>query len=352
MAKRTYYNISNLLKTEAQYMMLLGQRANGKSYQVKKTVLEDAYNDRGKFVYLRRFRADLKQIYVTSYFDDMPVSAITNGEYDTVRAFNGNIFFVDLTEEGDVEKKKLIGRYCALNEAERYKSQVFSDYRNIIYEEFITDQLYLPDEPRQLQQFISTVARLDEIRVFLVGNTLTRVCPYFSEWCLDGVLRQKQGTIELYHYHMADEETVTIAVEYCSNTNNENKMFFGQAAQQIITGEWDVKEVHKLPRQQYEYDMAYEFELDYQSFRFCVQLLIEPTHGGRLVFVYPLTTKREIYRKITDKFSDLPNVTTKLDKDIRPEMIVMKCILMDKLCFSDNLTGSDFKKVLESMNIF
>ena len=39
MAKRNYYNIENLLATKAQYLMLLGQRANGKSYQVKKTVL-------------------------------------------------------------------------------------------------------------------------------------------------------------------------------------------------------------------------------------------------------------------------------------------------------------------------
>ena len=67
---------------------------------------------------------------------------------------------------------------------------------------------------------------------------------------------------------MEENETVTIAVEFCSNTNNENKMFFGQAAKQIITGEWDVKELPKLPRQQYEYDVLYEVEVDYQNFRF------------------------------------------------------------------------------------
>ena len=81
MAKRNYYNISNLLKTNAQWLMLLGQRANGKSYQVKKTVLEDAFRDKGKFVYLRRYKADLKQSFVTAYFDDMPVEKITNGMY-------------------------------------------------------------------------------------------------------------------------------------------------------------------------------------------------------------------------------------------------------------------------------
>ena len=43
MARKKYYNISNILKTDAPWMMLLGQRSNGKSYQVKQTVLENAY---------------------------------------------------------------------------------------------------------------------------------------------------------------------------------------------------------------------------------------------------------------------------------------------------------------------
>ena len=352
MAKRNYYDISNLLRTNAQWMMLLGQRANGKSYQVKKTILEEAYKTDNKFVYLRRYRADLKQIYVTAYFEDMPVSKITNGEYSFVRAINGNIYFVELDDEGNIEKRKHIGRYCALNESIRYKSQVFKDYTSIVYEEFITDEFYLADEPRTLQQFVSTVARLDKLKVFLIGNTLSRVCPYFSEWCLEGVLKQKQGTIELYHYHMEDSETVTIAVEYCSSTNNENKMFFGQSANQIITGEWDVKELPKLPRQQYEYEHMYEIELEYQSFRFCIELLFEPINGGKICFVYPLTSKRKIYRKITEKFSDLPNVTNKLDRDKKAEMFIIKCLQMDKVCFSDNLTGSDFYKVLEKMDSY
>lgn len=352
MAKRNYYDITNLLNTDAQWLMLLGQRANGKSYQVKKTVLEEAYRTDNKFVYLRRYRADLKQVYVSAYFDDMPISKITNGEYDTVRAYNGYIYFMEITEDGEVGRKKQIGRYCALNESIRYKSQVFKDYTSIIYEEFITDDFYLTDEPRLLQQFVSTVARLDRVRVFLVGNTLSRVCPYFNEWCLEGVLKQKQGTIELYHYHMEDSETVTIAVEYCSNANNENKMFFGQSAKQIITGEWDVKELPKLPRQQYEYEKLYEFELSYQNFRFCVELLFEPKNGGKVLFVYPMTKNRKIYRKITEEFSDLPNVSCKLDRDKKAEEYIIKCLQMDKVCFSDNLTGSDFYKVLENMKLY
>lgn len=351
MARRNYYNIKNLLETGAQWMMLLGQRANGKSYQVKLTALKDAYNDKGLFVYLRRYKADLKQAYVTAYFEDMPISSITNGEYDTVRAFNGFIYFMTLDEDGVAEKRKLIGRYCALNESIRYKSQVFQGYDKVIYEEFITDDVYLSDEPRLLQQFISTVARLDEIKVFLIGNTLSRVCPYFSEWCLEGVLKQKQGTIELYHYHTEDGEDVTLAVEYCTNTNNENKMFFGQSAKQIITGEWDVKELPKLPKAKYEYEKLYELQVDYQSFSFVLELLFEPKDGGKILFVYPKTGERKIQRIITDKFSDSPFITNRLLKTRKAEVLIAECIALDKICYSDNLTGSDFTKVKENLKI-
>ena len=349
MRKRKYYNISNLLSTGAEYLMLLGMRSNGKSYQVKKTLIEDAMLG-NKFVYLRRWKADLKQKYVTSYFEDMPIPELTGYKYDGVKAYNGFIYLV-ATEDGEIKEKKEVGRYCALNEAERYKSQTFPEYKNIVYEEFITDSIYLDDEPRLLQQFVSTVARLEKIRVFLVGNTLSRVCPYFNEWCLDGVLKQKQGTIEIYHYHTEKDETVDIAVEYCENTNNENVMFFGQSAKQIISGEWDVKEVPKLPRKQYEYEKVYEILLIYQNFKFVIELLVEPQNGGVITFVYPLTTDRKIYRVISDTFSDLPNVSSKLDTDIKPEALISKCIKMEKVCYSDNLTGSDFKKVLEQIKI-
>lgn len=347
---KTYYDISEMLKTKAEYMMLLGQRSNGKSYQVKKTVLEDFYYNGTKFIYLRRWKADIKQKEVSTYFDDIPISKFTNREYNSVKAMNGFIYLCKI-EDGVIVEKLEMGRYCALNEYERYKSQVFMNYKNIVYEEFITDSIYLNDEPKLLQQFVSTVARLEKIRVFLIGNTLTRVCPYFHEWCLENVLKQKQGTIEIYTYHMEDNVEVKIAVEYCANTNNKNTMFFGQAARQIVTGEWDVKEVPKLPKQLYEYEKIYEVMVVYQAFKFVLELLVESKEGGIIVFVYPYTDKRKIQRIITDEFSDKPYVSKKLDIDKKPELLMLKALRMDKVCYSDNLTGSDFSKVIEKLKM-
>lgn len=349
MAKKIkYYDISNILGTNAQYMILLGQRANGKSYQAKLVALKSAYENGTPFVYLRRWREDIKTKAVQAYFGDMPIYTITRGEYDHIKVWNGEIYFATFADDGKEVKSECIGRACALNESERYKSWTFIDYRYILFEEFITDKAYLIEEPRQLQQFVSTVARNDSITVLMIGNTLSRVCPYFSEWCLEGVLQQKQGTIELYHYH-TDNSVVDIAVEYCANANAQNKMFFGQTAKQIISGEWDTIDVPKLPRKYYEYEKVYEILLRYQKFEFVIELLVEPKNGGTLCHIYPSTKRRKIYRIITDVFSDLPNVTTKLDIKKKPEAVMADCFRLDKVCFSDNLTGSDFRNV---MNVF
>ena len=350
MAKKQYYDISRILDTKAQYMILLGQRANGKSYQAKKTVIDNAYHNDRKFVYLRRYKADIKTKAVESYFEDMPFSKLTKGEYEGVIAWNGRLYFSQLNEKGEHVKAKEIGWYCALNEYERYKSQTFVDCDYIIYEEFITDSVYITDEPRQLQQFVSTVARHRQLTVILVGNTLSRVCPYFHEWCLEGVLKQKQGTIEIYHHHVG-EDVIDIAVEYCANANFDNKMFFGQTSKQIVSGEWDTTDVPKLPRKQNEYEMVYELLVEYQKFQFVLSLMVEPIKGGVIVFVYPFTGNRKILRKITQEFSDNPFISARLDTTKRPEYLINECFRNGKVCYSDNLTGSDFKHVNDVFRI-
>ena len=359
MAKKEYYSIDNLILTDAEYMIMLGQRANGKSYQAKYTVLKDAYNNGKKFVYLRRWKDDIKAASVEKYFADMPIEAITKGEYDHVKAWHNNLYFAQYDDDGKSVKGIEIGMYGALNEAERYKSWAFTnpktgknDYLYIIYEEFITDKLYLVDEPSRLQQFVSTVFRNSRGHVLMVGNTLSRVCPYFIEWCLEGTLNQKIGTIEVYHYHTDDGGVINIAVERCTVITQKNKMFFGQAEKQIVSGEWDTRQVPHLPRPYEEYEMVYELLVVYQNFKFVVQLLIEPKEGGAIVYVYPYTKHREIMRKVSSEFTDDLWTTGKLDtKRYKAERLISDCFRIGKVCYSDNLCGADFNNVNGIMKI-
>ena len=373
--KIKFYSIANVKSLSTEYIILLGQRSNGKSYSVKNDIaLQDAWDfingktettrfckkgqtrPVGKFIYLRRWKEDLTAKTVEKYFEDSKknkyreyIKELTKGQYDSISAYSGDIFFSKRGDDGKIIKSEPIGSYHALNAAERYKSQAYPDYTNIIYEEFITDKIYLDEEPIILQQYVSTIFRLEKGTVFLIGNTISRVCPYFKEWCLEGVLKQKQGTIEVYHYHMIDgkgEDTIiNIAVEYCANAEASNTMFFGQSAKQIVSGEWETKDVPKLPRKQTDYCKVYEVLIQYQSFKFVIELLVERWHGGMICFVYPFTGKRKFRRIITDEFSDSIYKSSRLDMNRKPEQYINECFRTNKVCYSDNLTGADFRQV-------
>ena len=348
--KKQYYSIKKLISTGAQWLILLGQRANGKSYSTKELVLENAFKNHRKFVYLRRWESDIKETNVTSYFSDMPILQITNGQYCGVMAYHGYIYFYNLDDEDKVIKGECIGRYCALRLNERYKSQVFDNYDYIVYEEFITDRLYLDDEPRILQQFVSTVFRHNAGKVILVGNLLSRVCPYFEEYCLTHTLKMKPGDIEIYHHHVGDD-TIDIAVEYCSTINYQNTMFFGQASKTIISAEWDTKDVNKLPGKQEDYEEVYKILVEYQQFKFVMSLLVDQ-EGGKIVFVYPKTTSnKSIDRILTDRFDTSPLVSSRLDLNRKPEKYISDAFRLNKVCYSDNLTGSDFVHVNDHFKI-
>ena len=179
MVKR-YYELQHLLDCKCFWMLLYGMRSNGKSYAVKKKIIEDALQGI-TFVYLRRWGDDIKGPGVEAYFDDMPFNELTDGQYVGIKAYQGYLYFYTIGEDDKpVRVGGAIGRYCALNLYERYKSQVFKNCGNIVYEEFLTDKVYLNNEPKLLMQFVSTVARDRDINVFMIGNTISRVCPYFD----------------------------------------------------------------------------------------------------------------------------------------------------------------------------
>ena len=348
MAKK-YYSLDNINKTKAQYRMLLGEKSNGKSYAVKSELIRDAYLNHRKFVYMRRFREDMKTVDVNAYFADAPVKDITHHYYDRVVVDKGIIYLANYNDEEDkFEKGPDIGRCVYLSGYEHFASQAFPDTYNIVYEEFITQRTYIPNEPAQLQKMVSTILRDREGAVYLVGNTINRVCPYFTEWQLTHTIRQQPGTIEIYKFHRTGaegEEIITeVAVERCESSNSTTNMFFGRTAEFIVKGGWEVYDKAKLPDDN-NFTMLYELLLESQGFAFVVQLMVGED-GGQFVYVYPFSYKRNIPRIISDRFSTSPFVTATFNPKINAEVIMQKCIKEKKVCFSDNLTGSDFEQVL------
>lgn len=350
MRKRDYYDRHPLFKTGADILMVYGQNCNGKSYQAKCEIIERALKGERTFL-LRRYPDDIRQNKAQMYFDDMPVNKLTNGEWDSITAYQSKLYFQRINEDGGKERsEKEVGFFGSLSEWQRYKSMAFVNYTLMVYEEFITDSYYLNDEPLLLMRLMTTVFRDKKGQVLMIGNTISRTVPYFMQWT-PGVIKQAQGTIEIYHYKDEDEGTnVDIAVEYAGHIKGTGALFFGNAAKSINKGEWFVESQPRLPHEEFYYENVYEMAIEYQTFSFVLRLLVDPEEGTKLLYVYPRTTDRKIERIITDKFSDNLMVT-RYWRDVLPEEYIQQAISNKRVAYSDNLTASDFNSVIGQLGL-
>lgn len=355
--KDTYYKLDKIKATNCQYNILYAERSPGKSYAVKLECLENAWKYKHYLIYLRRWREDIKVADVTEYFSDMVcdddgnmrIYELTQGEYTDVTIWMGKIWFANVDEHGrKIRSNHMIGYYACLTGETHKKSLPYVQVFNLIFEEFITDEGYLPREPRRLMKFVSTVFRRREGKVWLIGNTLTRNIPYFNEWGLEKCLTQKQGTILIFHQKSTetDEEgnnlIIDIAVEYCKKTQKSHSMIFGKGTESMVTGEWDVDSFLLLPRDISNYKIFYTCYAEHDYFKFKLDIIkIEknpviyisrvdelPAYNIRLI-----SNKDTFNRMTTKKFKDF---VTSYDST------VYRLLDLKKVAVEDNLCGTDF----------
>lgn len=349
--KQKYYSIERIKKLNAQYNMLLGERSNGKSYSVKEFSLQDAYKNGNEFIYLRRWQLETKASSVEYYFKDAPISAITDGKYDSVIVNRGKIYMCRFdVETNTYEDKMLVGHVMYLSGETHFKSFSYPKVMNIIFEEFVTRDGYLPNECDKLMSLVSTVARRRSIRVWLIGNTISRLNPYFSEWGLRGVPYQKQGTIEVYTFNTSQVDddgtpiSIKIAVEFCENSGNNSKMFFGKSSEMITTGAWETKEFPHLEFSRSEYNLLYAIKISHMDISVGIELLCKD--NKYVAHVYP-APKKNINREISERFSLSPLVTKDFTVITKGDKILFDLLKRNKIAYSDNLTGSDFSAILK-----
>ena len=81
----------------------------------------------------------------------------------------------------------------------------------------------------------------------MVGNSISRVCPYIKEWGLEEIFRkQKQGEIAVKEIQN-DENNVKIAIEFCQASGGKT-MAIGNASKMIDKGAWQSFPQPHLPK--------------------------------------------------------------------------------------------------------
>ena len=350
--KSNFFTIKQLrqLMQGCNYLFLIGERSNGKSYSVKHHCLDDAFKHiegnkcTREFAYIRRFERDCKDSVCEPYFADMPISTITDGRYDSISIYRKKIYFSNINEEGKTVRGVCIGACFALSSAEHYKSLMYPNIYNVIYEEVISQNNdYLYREPFAFQQLISTILRDRTGQVFLVGNTLSRMCPYYMEYGLRNVENLEQGKCNIYHI-----DKTTIKVYRCDSRGVNSGMFFGSSGKNITQGEYYTEEKPRLEKKIKEYDIKYTCVLKHETFTYLMQFL-KDKDNNYFWYVSPKTSDLfENTRVISHQYNSDPRWTDGFFPLSAGEQTAFDMLLKyNKVVYSDNLTGTEFEQILE-----
>lgn len=384
--KRWFYSKKDVQKIQAQYNIILSGRNIGKSYSIAAGSGEndtDGYLKRALDLkkcivgYVRRFEKETRPSLIVDDFNDKLalIKRWSKDEYDRVVVWDGNLYFAKEQENGSVKRAPWnFGKVFCMSRSEQWKSKQFPDIDTIVYEEFITNEYYIKNEPEKLQNLVSTCARDRLISVWLLGNTVSRTCPYVTDWGLYNIAKQKVGTIDQYEKENEDGSTTLIAVEIAPNKDEldalikekgeksevgekKRSMFFGKARESITGSAWQTHIHKKLAHDLDLYDNIYRIRFDYSQFSFYINYLIYTGRGDceETIFIYPATRDRNLStikeRRVSNDPAETIFESNCLRSDIPVEQKIMQLYKIGKVAFCDNLTGEDFTQQERQENL-
>ena len=249
--EQQFYSLAPILETNAHYNIIFGQRSNGKTFAALEYGLRKFVESGGnsQLAIIRRMKEDIIGRRGQSFFNALvstgKVAELTGGEWTHVSYGAGQFF---LAKEDKKLNKKPFGYAFALSDMEHDKSTSYPNVNTIVFDEFITRQYYLPNEFKLFVNTLSTIMRnRRNLKIFMLGNTVNKYCPYFTEMGLHHISEQAQGTIETYEFAQFETgEKLHISVEYCAalKTKINSSIYFAfndsSAVKMILNGAWEM----------------------------------------------------------------------------------------------------------------
>ena len=350
--KLNYVSSKTVMSMTGDYNIILGPWSNGKSYAVKAGTVESCFKSKKRLALIRRLDKEDKDSKAENYFLDCPVEAITGGEYTGIVCYQRILYFA--TYNPDTAKWKRgqeLGRRFSLYEAYQSKSGVYQNFDFAIFEEFVTLDRYLNKEVYRLMRLISSIARNDKIKVYMIGNTITPICPYYREFQLINLPKQKQNTIDNYEMtNPVDGSTVKIQVYMTAPTDKKNGLFFGNIAKEADGGAFHCEEhQHGNFDDIIECQILHTVVFCYEGYKFLARFVRDP-HNDYYWYVEPKTSEIQKNTRTIGQLRTTSNYHTKqLDPLTKIEKKLFDYIKMGKIAYCDNLTGTLFLQTLRGI---
>ena len=359
-----FYTLDNILKKNADYNVIFGERSNGKTYAALLYGIKEFVNSgyKNQTAIIRRWKEDIRGKRAETLYKAIEsngeIEKLTNGEYTEVYYFNGRYYLSNYDEElkKHITLNTPLAFTFALSEMEHDKSTSYPDVTTIIFDEFLTRRYYLPDEFILFMNVLSTIIRQRaNVKIFMLGNTVNKYCPYFSEMGLKHVSEMEHGTIDLYRFGGGK---LTIAVEYAAATAKEkesNKYFAfdNDSVEMIINGAWELAIYPHLQTHYEKKDIVFTYFIEFNEN--VLQCEIVAKEGEYFTYIHEKTTPLQDTSKdliYSLNHNEKYNYKRRLLSTATPlEAKIAKFYALEKVFFQNNEIGEIVRNyILQSSN--
>lgn len=353
--RQKYYSLKNIISKNAQYNVIFGERSNGKTYAVLKYGLENHIKNGEQLAIVRRWQDDFTGKRGVTMFDSIvsngEVEKLTGGEWTNIYYYGSRWFLCRYEEGKRVVNETPFAYGFSLTSMEHDKSTAYPLITTICFDEFLTRNAYLPDEFVLFMNVISTIIRhRTNVKIFMLGNTVNKYCPYFKEMGLSHIKEMEPGNIDVYRYGDSD---LTVAVEYTkpNKEGKENDFYFAfdnPKLSMITGGAWEIDIYPHCPVKFSPKDILFTYFIQFSGD--LLQCEIVKHEDLYFTFIHRKTTPLKdtendlIY---TPDFSPRPNYRRKITKPIsRTEKRIAEHFVKDKVFYSDNEVGEIIRNYL------
>ena len=360
--KNKYYSLNAILSKNATYNVIFGERSNGKSYAVLEYALTDFWNHRNELAIVRRWSDDFigkrgQMIFASLEHNgkgENAVTRITNGEYTGIYYFASKWYLCRYDESG---KREIMDQPFAygfsITAQEHDKSTSYPWIKNVLFDEFLTRTQYVADEFVLFMNVLSTIIRdRSDVKIFMLGNTVNRYCPYFNEMGLKHVKDMKQGTIDVYTY---GDSKLTVAVEY-AKPNKDGKQsdfyfaFDNPKLNMITGGAWELEIYPHCPMKYEHKNICFEYFVSFDGE--ILHCEIVQKDDCLFTFVHKKTTPiKDLDRDILFEVerSPLPNHAQNFFNPVtRIHKKLLEVWKTQKVFYADNETGEIMRNYLNT----
>ena len=355
-----FYSLNRILKRDAQYNIIFGERSNGKTYACLKYGIEQYVKNGKQTAYLRRSKEDFIGNRGVSMFNALVANGVirdlTNGDWTDVYYYGSRWYLCKYDGKNNRISDDIPFCYgFALSTSEHDKSTSYPNITTIIFDEFITRQFYLVDEFTILANVISTIiSQRTDVKIFMLGNTVNKyACPYITEMGLKHFKSMQPGDIDVYRY---GETKLTGAVEYCKpnkqgKPNNYYFAFDNPKLAMITSGQWEMEIYPHLPYKYKPQNVVMHYYIYFSDVWLHAEIVYLP--NCTFTFIHRKTTPLSEYDNknviiFSDEISPLPNHFRRINE---PRNNLCKRIfeyyITDRIFYADNEIGEVVRNYLK-----